>query len=59
MQKYFGVVTSELGSISDNFVVDYFFSNDIDELEKLCLELVRSIHNYPAFADYYIYELTE
>lgn len=59
MQKYFGVVTSELGSISDNFVVDYFFSNDKDELEKFCFELVDSINNFPALADYYIYELTE
>lgn len=59
MTEYFGVITSELGSPSNNFVIEQIFHHNKDELVKYCEGVVNSISQYPAMVDYYIYHLEE
>lgn len=59
MNKYFGVITSELGNPSNNYIVEQIFHHNKDELVAYCEKLVNSYSHYPAMADYYIYQLID
>lgn len=59
MNRYLGVICSELGSSANYFIVEQIFHNNKDELIKYCEGAVQSISEYPALANYYIYKLEE
>lgn len=59
MTEYFGVITSELGSPSNNFVVEQIFHHNKDELVDYCEKVCNEISHYPAMAGYCIYHLEE
>lgn len=59
MTEYFGVITSELGSPSNNYVVEQIFHHNKDELVKYCEKYVDEIKSTSYEADYYIYKLIE
>lgn len=57
MCEYFAVITSELGSPSNHFIIDTTFLSDKEALVAYCEGFVESLRSHSAEADYYIYKL--
>lgn len=56
MGEYICVITTELASISDNFIDSVTFFNTFDEAVEHGKAVVQSLHEYPAAADFFVYK---
>lgn len=56
MKKYVCIVTSELASCKDNFIVSCSLHSTLPEAVSYGEDYISSLHRYPCLADFYIYE---